>query len=79
MTIKTVADLWGVLWVLKHPPLKCISPWPIAYVAKLRNKSNVYSLFGDTDLAQQTIPHSSASNFLFLIYARLFYLMHHSV
>ena len=35
-------------------PLKCISPWPIAYVAKLRNKSNYYSLFGDTDLAQQT-------------------------
>ena len=60
-------------------PLKCISPWPIAYVAKLRNKSNVYSLFGSTDLAQQTIPHSSASNVLFLFYARLFYLMHHNV
>ena len=65
----------------KAPPLKCISPWPIAYVAKLRNKSNYYSLFGDTstDLAQQTIPHSSASNILFLIYAYLFYLMHHNV
>ena len=53
--------------------------WPIAYVAKLRNKSNVYSLFGDADLAQQTIPHSSASNVLFVFYVYLFYLTHHSV
>ena len=45
----------GVLWVLKRSPLKCISPWPVAYVAMLRNKGNVYSLFGDTDLAQHTI------------------------
>ena len=61
------------------PPLKCINPWPIAYVAKLRNKSNYYSLFGDNDLAQQTIPHSGASNVLFLFYAHLFYLMHHNI
>ena len=53
--------------------------WPIAYVVKLRNKSNVYSLFGDADLAQQTIAHNSASNILFLFYAHLLYLMHHNV
>ena len=45
----------------------------------LRNKSNVYSLFGDIDLAQQTTPQSSALNALFLIYAHLFYLMHYNV
>ena len=68
------------------PPLQnvliCISPWPIAYVAtyiEMKNENNVYLLFGDADLAQQTIPHSSASNILFLIYAHLFYLMHHNV
>ena len=69
----------GALGAEAPPPLKYISPWPIAYVAMLRNKSNYYSLFSDTDLAQQTIPHSSASNVLFLIYAHLFYLMHHNV
>ena len=48
----SVADLGGVLWV-QHPPsnfliykmykllLICINPWPIAYVATMRNKSNV--------------------------------------
>ena len=69
-----MADLGGgALGAEASPPQKCISPWPIAYVAMLRNRSNVYSMFGDTDLAQQTIPLSSASDALFLIYAHLFY------
>ena len=50
-----------------------------SYVAKLRNKSSVYSLFGDTDLAQQTALQSSATIVLFLIYAHVFYLMHYNV
>ena len=49
-----VADLGGALGAEAPTPLKCISPWPIAYAATLRNKSNVYPLFGDTNLAQQT-------------------------
>ena len=59
----TVADSGGVLWVLKHPPFKYTNLYhcqmAIVYVATLRNKSNVYSLFGDTDLAQQCLFHTA--------------------
>ena len=53
--------------------LICISLWPIVYVATLRSKSSVYSLFGDTDLAQQCQFHTAVFQTFDL------YLMHHNV